>query len=65
MGKAGAYPVRNTTEVWNLVVRLGWSEHSSIFNGSISDEEKSFITLTKGVIIMKLFSSTLMLGQIS
>jgi hypothetical protein len=49
----------NTTEVWNLVIKE--CKHSSLFVESISDKEKSFITLTKGVIVMKLFSLTLML----
>ncbi len=50
----------------HFVIRLKESardKHSSLYFGSVSDEEKSLITLTTGVSVVALFSSSLKLQQ--
>ncbi len=43
--------------------RICQGQHSSLYFGSVGNEEKSLITLTTGVSVVNLFSSSLKLQQ--
>ncbi len=44
---------------YTRLARLDWGKHSSLFVVLVGDEEKSFLTLTPGPNVIKLFTSVI------